>query len=137
MIHDLLSATECTNGQTTTDDLSKGHQVGLNIVTLLGTTTGQAESRHHFIKNQNDVVFSAELSESLQKLLFGRNTPHISCNRLQDDRRNLPLIFTHQCLDTIQIVDIGNERISGRAFGDAGTVGSSERQCTASGLDQK
>src|SRR5690625_2622146 len=114
MIHDLLSATECTHGQTATDDLSKGYQVSLNIVTLLGTTTGKAEPRHHFVKNQNDVVFSAEFPESLQKLLFGRNTPHISCNRLQDNRRNLPLIFTHQCLDTIQIVEIGNERISGR-----------------------
>src|SRR2546426_2351377 len=62
--HDVPSAAESGEGKSATEDLAKNRQIGMNLVVFLSTPHRQPKARNHLVKDQKDLVFFSNLSES-------------------------------------------------------------------------
>src|SRR5690606_31828268 len=62
-------------------DFSHGGEVRHHTIQFLCAARRKPESGHHFIEDEDDLVFIAELSEVLKVGRLWRDTTHISCHR--------------------------------------------------------
>src|SRR5690606_25020817 len=60
MGHDFPSGRKGPYGKSTADDLSEGHDIGINAQRLLGSAPAQTESSHHLIEDQQYALLGAE-----------------------------------------------------------------------------
>src|SRR5699024_7144043 len=77
MVHDFISCGKSAHGQAPTDYLSESRDIGTDIKIFLRSSFGQSETGHDFIKNQENIVLIAKLSEVLQKFILWWDTAHI------------------------------------------------------------
>ena len=62
MPHDFSFSAKSTHRHTATNDLTKGSEIGFDVVDRLRTAEGDTETGHYLIKNQYGAVLIALLS---------------------------------------------------------------------------
>ena len=84
--------------QAAADDLAERRQVGSNAVQFLGAAVGHPESAHDFIEDEDNPFLVAEVAQTFEEALPGRNGSHVAGNRFDDDAGDLSPVFGHQGL---------------------------------------
>jgi len=113
MVHDGLFPPICSNGHASSQDLSEGCQVRYYPGQGLHATIGHSEPGDDLIKDQQDVQFGAEISQTLQKTPSGRNTAHITRDRFHDQRGQIVSVGAQQAGGRFQIVKGKNQGFRG------------------------
>ena len=101
-------------GEPPAHDLPQRGDIGMDGKSLLGTSPGDAETAHDFVKNQKGAVMLGPFSQRGEE--FGRrsNDSHISRDRLDDNAGNLACMLLKCLLQTLWIVVLQHDRVLAR-----------------------
>ena len=67
--------------------------------TLLSATGGGAESRDHFVEDQQHAFAIADRAQAGQESFAWRDQPHVSGDRFDDEGGDLAAMVAHDLLD--------------------------------------
>ena len=109
MIHDLGAASECPDGEASSDDLSQGGEVGSNSVNFLSASGGKAESGHDLVEDEQGAMLATELLDRLQIAWLRQVKACIGRDGLEDDAGDFGALFPKESLKCLQIIE-GNRR---------------------------
>mmetsp|Transcript_4689 Transcript_4689/g.8957 ORF Transcript_4689/g.8957 Transcript_4689/m.8957 type:complete len:302 (+) Transcript_4689:104-1009(+) len=135
--HNILTSTVGADGHTTTDDLTHSGNIRGDAKVLLGTTEGDTESSHDFVKDQKGTVILGHLSESLQECLVGLDESGVTYDGFEDDGGDFVLVFLENRFNGFQIVVLSTESTLSGRLGYTGGIGETQSGDTRSSLDQE
>ena len=135
--HDVGPTAVGTNRQTSTDHLPHRGEVGCDTEVSLSPAIADAETRHHFIEHQQGAVFLGEFAQSFEEAWFRLDEAGVSNNRFENHTRDRIGILGEKCLDGLQIVVRGCERVGRGAPRHAGGIGQPQGGHSGTGLDEE
>ena len=137
VIHNFGFAAEGADGEAAPDDLAEGGEVGGDAGAFLHSAGGEAESGHHFIKNEEGAVVGAEAAECFEVAGFGEDESAIGGIGFEDDGGDLLALLGEAGLGGSGVVVFKDDGFGSKTGGDAGAVGVAEREGTGSGFDEE
>src|SRR6185369_3995598 len=111
MIHDFGASPKRTDRQATPDNFAKASEVGRNAEPCLGSAEIEAEAGHHFIEDEERLVFPRNFQEKLQITGLWNVEARVTGNRFQDDSGNFSRIRLERCFDCVGLVKWKNNRM--------------------------
>ena len=95
----------------------------MHAETLLRAAGGDAKAGHHLIEDQQGAVLVTQLAQRGMEIGIGSDEPDVAEERLDDDGRDLILVFTKQIGDRTRVVEGGGQREARERSRNARTVG--------------
>ena len=135
--HDFLGASDGARGQTATQGLGHGHQVGSHSEALGGAARTDAQAGLDLIEDQDDAVSPGDLADLLQISRFRQHDAQVHHGRLHDDAGGLtPLIGQPDdaALHGLGIVEGNRHRHLDGGVGNAASVGQRGQVVTVTDL---
>ena len=103
-IHDIRSSSISANRQPRSDNFSKARHIRYNAIQLRSAAITDTEAADYLIENQHDIMCITKIAQALKKRRLSRYHAHISRNRFQDDRSDLPLVCRNERFNRRQII---------------------------------
>jgi hypothetical protein len=136
-IHEVRAPPVRADGKAAANDLAETRQVGAHIEQLLRPACGRAEARDHLIEDEQRILAIADAAKALEKAVTRRHEPHVACDWLDEDGRNLSVVGLEESLDRIEVVESCEQRIVRNRNGHTGTGRNAERRRARPCLDEE
>mmetsp|Transcript_34298 Transcript_34298/g.85468 ORF Transcript_34298/g.85468 Transcript_34298/m.85468 type:complete len:348 (-) Transcript_34298:500-1543(-) len=127
-LHDVLTPAVRAHGEAAADDLAHGGEIGGHAKVLLRAAVGDAEAGHHLVEAEQRAVLERERAQPLKEGLVGRDEAGVPDDGLEHHAADLARVRLEERLDRREVVVLCAEGHLGRARGNAGRVGQTERR---------
>lgn len=119
-VHDFAWCGVGGDGHPSADHFAEGGDVGFDVADVLVTAPRGSEPGHHFVENEERVLFIADFSEAAQEAVCGGDVSHVASKWFDDDCGNVASFRLHDSADGVEIVVGREEGEFRKRFGYAG-----------------
>ena len=137
LLHDRRGPADRAHRHATADDLAEGRQIRHDAGQLLHSARRDPQARHHLVEDQQRAVARAQRAQPLEKTGHRRNQVHVAGRRLDDQAGDVVGVLAEQCLDRGEVVELRDQRVTGKVGRHAGRAGCAEGERARARLHQQ